>query len=81
MSMRCQRDPDVRYIDSTYMEIINVDDVRCHCNVVGLTTSGSHGIFRIPPTGLCSLVISRCPSSQRLFTREIKNQNRTLQKN
>ncbi len=66
MNMRCELDPDVKYIESSYIEIRN-DLMRCHCNVLGLTDSGSHGnIFDPPPSSRCSLVVSRCPLSQHL---------------
>ncbi len=67
MNMRCELDPDVQYIESSYIEIRN-DSMRCHCNVLGLTSSGSHaGSFRTPPSSRCSLVVSRCPLSQILI--------------
>ncbi len=66
MNMRCELDLDVKYIESSYIEIRN-DLMRCHCNVLGLTDSGSHaGSFNPPPSSRCSLVVSRCPLSQHL---------------
>ena len=61
LSTHCQRDPDVIYIDSAYLEISDAN-IRCHCDVVGLTRSGSHaGIFDPLPTGRCLMEITRCP--------------------
>ena len=60
LSTHCERDPDTIYIDSAFIEISN-GFVRCHCNVIGLTASGTHGIFNPAPTGHCSMVITRCP--------------------
>ena len=66
ISVRCQHDPDTRYIESTYTEISG-GSVRCTCNVIGLTSAGTHGVFLDPPTGHCSLIITRCPTSLSIF--------------
>ena len=69
MSTVCHRDPDTLYLDTAYVEVSG-SHARCNCYVVGLTSTGAHGTFTYAPTGDCHLVITRCPTSQNLFTGE-----------
>ena len=67
--MRCQHNPDavVGYIHTSTLEVSGTS-VRCQCDVVGLTSSGAHGTFTNPlPTGACSIVVTRCPTSRTLL--------------
>lgn len=71
LSSHCQHDPDTSYIDTSSLEVISILSdtyLLCKCNVVGLTSNGSHGSgFNPIPRGVCTLVVTQCPLTQTLF--------------